>query len=143
MLFCFFKQKTAYEMRISDWSSDVCSSDLGNGGEKERAWTRRRIVIDRPHWHGRRWMGEVCRSVIKLFGYGQGEAMGGGPLRNHVTFFGKGIARTVQYDRKIVGKGTSVSVRVDLCGRRLITKKRYKYMSLKLVTKGTTECMMK
>src|SRR3546814_9556281 len=28
MIFCFFKQKTAYEMRISDWSSDVCSSDL-------------------------------------------------------------------------------------------------------------------
>src|SRR3546814_4100250 len=29
MMFCvFFKQKTAYEMRISDWSSDVCSSDL-------------------------------------------------------------------------------------------------------------------
>src|SRR3546814_17987932 len=27
-LFCFFKQKTAYEMRISDWSSHVCSSDL-------------------------------------------------------------------------------------------------------------------
>src|SRR3546814_6748157 len=30
----FFKQKTAYEMRISDWSSDVCSSDL------KEAWTR-------------------------------------------------------------------------------------------------------
>src|SRR3546814_9741193 len=32
VLFCvfFFKQKTAYEMRISDWSSDVCSSDLGD-----------------------------------------------------------------------------------------------------------------
>src|SRR3546814_10118569 len=34
MLICifvfFFKQKTAYEMRISDWSSDVCSSDLWN-----------------------------------------------------------------------------------------------------------------
>src|SRR3546814_2206251 len=28
----FFKQKTAYEMRISDWSSDVCSSDLLNSG---------------------------------------------------------------------------------------------------------------
>src|SRR3546814_4625803 len=28
--FFFFKQKTAYEMRISDWSSDVCSSDLPN-----------------------------------------------------------------------------------------------------------------
>src|SRR3546814_9294912 len=35
VLFCvvvfFFKQKTAYEMRISDWSSDVCSSDLRRG----------------------------------------------------------------------------------------------------------------
>src|SRR3546814_9146291 len=30
MLFFVFKQKTAYEMRISDWSSDVCSSDLKN-----------------------------------------------------------------------------------------------------------------
>src|SRR3546814_6018899 len=29
MFVFFFKQKTAYEMRISDWSSDVCSSDLG------------------------------------------------------------------------------------------------------------------
>src|SRR3546814_6056150 len=33
LLFFFFKQKTAYEMRISDWSSDVCSSDL------PRQWT--------------------------------------------------------------------------------------------------------
>src|SRR3546814_10255599 len=31
-VFFFFKQKTAYEMRISDWSSDVCSSDLGKAG---------------------------------------------------------------------------------------------------------------
>src|SRR3546814_9542786 len=31
MVICVFKQKTAYEMRISDWSSDVCSSDLGDG----------------------------------------------------------------------------------------------------------------
>src|SRR3546814_6272897 len=30
VLFFFFKQKTAYEMRISDWSSDVCSSDLSS-----------------------------------------------------------------------------------------------------------------
>src|SRR3546814_6741171 len=35
-LFCF-KQKTAYEMRISDWSSDVCSSDLmGRMGQSSR-----------------------------------------------------------------------------------------------------------
>src|SRR3546814_6742592 len=31
LFFFFFKQKTAYEMRISDWSSDVCSSDLTVG----------------------------------------------------------------------------------------------------------------
>src|SRR3546814_15656982 len=31
-MFFFFKQKTAYEMRISDWSSDVCSSDLATTG---------------------------------------------------------------------------------------------------------------
>src|SRR3546814_4380796 len=44
--FFFFKQKTAYEMRISDWSSDVCSSDLyqqfqRNRGNCERAQLRR------------------------------------------------------------------------------------------------------
>src|SRR3546814_1083575 len=37
-LFFFFKQKTAYEMRISDWSSDVCSSDLTWPTEDGHAW---------------------------------------------------------------------------------------------------------
>src|SRR3546814_9411305 len=36
-LFFFCKQKTAYEMRISDWSSDVCSSDLLNGDGRPEA----------------------------------------------------------------------------------------------------------
>src|SRR3546814_8242381 len=35
--FFFFKQKTAYEMRISDWSSDVCSSDLGTA-HRSQVW---------------------------------------------------------------------------------------------------------
>src|SRR3546814_2178802 len=35
-VFFFFKQKTAYELRISDWSSDVCSSDLGLVAEGAR-----------------------------------------------------------------------------------------------------------
>src|SRR3546814_6431235 len=35
--FFFFKQKTAYEMRISDWSSDVCSSDLDAGSPQTRS----------------------------------------------------------------------------------------------------------
>src|SRR3546814_10301255 len=33
---CFFKQKTAYELRISDWSSDVCSSDLVSQFRRQR-----------------------------------------------------------------------------------------------------------
>src|SRR3546814_2839075 len=42
-VFFFFKQKTAYEMRISDWSSDVCSSDLPDrvGGRTRRTGARR------------------------------------------------------------------------------------------------------
>src|SRR3546814_5535578 len=39
----FFKQKTAYEMRISDWSSDVCSSDLMS------------CRCPRPPWHRKQW----------------------------------------------------------------------------------------
>src|SRR3546814_3690825 len=34
--FFFFKQKTAYEMRISDWSSDVCSSDLRDRDDRDQ-----------------------------------------------------------------------------------------------------------
>src|SRR3546814_17008609 len=44
-IFVFFKQKTAYEMRISDWSSDVCSSDLFSA--KAARW-----VAD-EHWHSK------------------------------------------------------------------------------------------
>src|SRR3546814_5824412 len=36
LVFFFFKQKTAYELRISDWSSDVCSSDLFLGDRLQR-----------------------------------------------------------------------------------------------------------
>src|SRR3546814_10103119 len=65
--FFFFKQKTAYEMRISDWSSDVCSSDLhrrqqpirngnpgdrkteGNGNEERARKTRQDAQCGRQH----------------------------------------------------------------------------------------------
>src|SRR3546814_3999519 len=52
MFFFFFKQKTAYEMRISDWSSDVCSSDLGFALRplelvfEQRPETRMRAALD-------------------------------------------------------------------------------------------------
>src|SRR3546814_7945387 len=63
-VFCFFKQKTAYEMRISDWSSDVCSSDLHHQPDdlhrRRRAGARgvaehdvaledRQLTVDDPH----------------------------------------------------------------------------------------------
>src|SRR3546814_20230938 len=41
----FFKQKTAYEMRISDWSSDVCSSDLPTGGSVDVGVKGKPVVI--------------------------------------------------------------------------------------------------
>src|SRR3546814_13737502 len=44
-LFFFFKQKTAYELRISDWSSDVCSSDLDSQGRPMGAIAVRRQGI--------------------------------------------------------------------------------------------------
>src|SRR3546814_3227816 len=50
-LFFFFKQKTAYEMRISDWSSDVCSSDLvhhaSNDACLDRNYGNVLIIFDR------------------------------------------------------------------------------------------------
>src|SRR3546814_9656599 len=59
VVFLFFKQKTAYEMRISDWSSDVCSSDLmskTNGGllwqsQRELVWGSAELWPLLPcHW---------------------------------------------------------------------------------------------
>src|SRR3546814_1899622 len=48
----FFKQKTAYEMRISDWSSDVCSSDLVGGVNREQRFFVQFLMpreIKQPH----------------------------------------------------------------------------------------------
>src|SRR3546814_10120875 len=47
----FFKQKTAYEMRISDWSSDVCSSDLALGDAVGLDRGDRHHRVDRGHVH--------------------------------------------------------------------------------------------
>src|SRR3546814_18049876 len=49
LFFFFFKQKTAYEMRISDWSSDVCSSDLDPTYRRHPMATTRHATA---HWSG-------------------------------------------------------------------------------------------
>src|SRR3546814_13631391 len=61
LFFFFFKQKTAYEMRISDWSSDVCSSDLIVPG-----WTRgwRSLISDEIGYDEITWFLHFARQYI-------------------------------------------------------------------------------
>src|SRR3546814_7055523 len=67
VLFFFFKQKTAYEMRISDWSSDVCSSDLRRRSacptpiSSPRGWNRGRS----PRRSEERRVGKECVSTCR------------------------------------------------------------------------------
>src|SRR3546814_14635656 len=102
-IFCYFKQKTAYEMRISDWSSDVCSSDLRGDADPQP----RRLadpVVARNERRCLRAVGLLLRPrrrVPRIRGLDQG-------------------------DRKSVVQGKSVSVRVDLGGRRRSKKKTNK-----------------
>src|SRR3546814_4767012 len=63
VVFFFFKQKTAYEMRISDWSSDVCSSDLGNAGRRQALQA---VAAGWRHGHGRLWHFAVAVRAVCL-----------------------------------------------------------------------------
>src|SRR3546814_14920357 len=59
IVFFFFKQKTAYEMRISDWSSDVCSSDLLRAASPSgdlATISRNGTFFILPNGQGRNWM---------------------------------------------------------------------------------------
>src|SRR3546814_5469385 len=89
-IFFFFKQKTAYEMRISDWSSDVCSSDLLPAAT---------AVL----WHARQSRTPTGRKV-SLGGCNHPQDttwfMGVGAGRSPVTF------DTVQAHRKVKGTVT-------------------------------------
>src|SRR3546814_4330070 len=67
-VFFFFKQKTAYEMRISDWSSDVCSSDLGRArlrvaGALGAADLAARLIARRPAFFVRLGAGDEADIV--------------------------------------------------------------------------------
>src|SRR3546814_10412200 len=58
--FFFFKQKTAYEMRISDWSSDVCSSDL--------LWGQVRGEIEARYNNEPNWKAATSADYVALLG---------------------------------------------------------------------------
>src|SRR3546814_2464446 len=70
--FFFFKQKTAYEMRISDWSSDVCSSDLVSVNDpahvrQANSSSRKLILPMKPleHRSEERSVGKECVSTCR------------------------------------------------------------------------------
>src|SRR3546814_11089881 len=104
-LFFFFRQKTAYEMRISDWSSNVCSSDLAVG---VAAIVVAVAVVVAVTVVVRRGDDRAERQAD----YARADGNGGGV-----------VMVAVIVARKSVVLGKSVSVRVDLGGRRIIKKK--------------------
>src|SRR3546814_15060460 len=63
LVFFFFKQKPAYEMRISDWSSDVCSSDLGARVTADRIFLIERLVSNLRVRRKNERLGEVERGL--------------------------------------------------------------------------------
>src|SRR3546814_15552778 len=112
MIFFFFKQKTAYEMRISDWSSDVCSSDL------------------EPHHQGRQLQPPALPAASGRPGAQQYRRSAAGADQDRAADRCAGRLQEIRparrwlEDRKSVVEGKSVSVRVALGGRRIIKKKK-------------------
>src|SRR3546814_21109717 len=104
-------------MRISDWSSDVCSSDLlHDGAIGETALRQMRGTgahVRQPAPDLRIDRGSCGRRV------GQGE---GGKIRDRPADLQQ-LARKAKQDRKSVVQGKSGSERVDIGGRRIIKKK--------------------
>src|SRR3546814_19117633 len=116
--FVFFKQKTAYEMRISDWSSDVCSSDLARHDRRlaqHHFAAAPVLAVDLDH------------RTLEHLAYARGQRGRLGQVEHRVLVAAgalrRGLHRRRQAgDRKSVVWGKSVSVRVDLGGGRLIKK---------------------
>src|SRR3546814_14972810 len=102
--FFFFKQKTAYEMRISDWSSDVCSSDLGVAMGASSGMPGSGQSIPRS-----------------------GSGSNGDSGSSACVGSGAGCARAAGATASKIGRASCrervFSVRVDLGGRRIIKKK--------------------
>src|SRR3546814_16470069 len=119
MCFCFFKQKTAYEMRISDWSSDVCSSDLFEDPD-----TYRRLG-DRLRQDNRGNAIFYLATAPRFFGPIVERLAAAG-----LTAEGEGCFR----DRKSVVSGKSGYVRVDLGGGRSSKKKKTNKTELHNIT---------
>src|SRR3546814_10912823 len=113
--FFFFNQNTAYEMRISDWSSDVCSSDL------PLSHRHRRCGRDKQFLGG--GFAAACHLPIMPDAISAAKL----PRRQVLDLLASGsdhIDTRWRGERKSDVEGKSVSVRVDLGGRRLVKEKR-------------------
>src|SRR3546814_17985868 len=111
-------------MRISDWSSDVCSSDLANFG-----------LFFRGHDGRGAGMAGLLAVLVAPFAamivqmaisrtreYGADRA--GGEISGNPRVLASAFRKIAGGDRKSVGEGKSVSVRVNIGGRRIIKKKK-------------------
>src|SRR3546814_4105465 len=98
--FFFFKQKTAYEMRISDWSSDVCSSDL---------LYPPRVEVD------------ISDLADQMTIIADGSIIMQRALADPTILERQALLHQIG---RASCRGKSVSVRVDLGGRRIIKKKK-------------------
>src|SRR3546814_10313634 len=110
-MFFFFKQKTAYEMRISDWSSDVCSSDLLYKDGLQRARFLPAIELLKKHTE----IVNVDSGIdYRLRALEQAELF-------HFPLDAE-AEQSLERDRQSVVSGQSESVSVDIGGRRIIKK---------------------
>src|SRR3546814_20280088 len=127
---CFFyKKKTAYEMSISDWSSDVCSSDLCEDrghraplrGPQAGAGTRaaRRQCAAGGRDAGGAWL----RAAGQRGGRSVAPRDGAAPEGDAGAYHRDARRAASRTDRKSVVSGQGVLVRVVIGGRRIIKKK--------------------
>src|SRR3546814_16434922 len=126
--FFFFKQKTAYEMRISDWSSDVCSSDPLDFGTGLSGDTQRLHL----HHHTTRLSWRWVQFPDFFAGARLGSGFRTGKTHRRGSGFENELAqrrcerflkpRGLNRKRGVEGKG--VEVRVNIGGRLIIKKKK-------------------
>src|SRR3546814_1064154 len=121
-LFFFCKQKTAYEMRISDWSSDVCSSDLAARVQDAVEGVGdlvRHALLDlqapRIGVHQARELGDPHHALA-----GQVGDVGNAADRGHVVFAG-GAQRDVAQQHDVVVAGAFEGAAQDLFGVERVT----------------------
>src|SRR3546814_16672122 len=104
-------------MRISDWSSDVCSSDLKRNSFTDFIACAEYLADE----------GYTAKGKIVAYGLSAGGLLVGASMNIAPTLWGGVIAKVPfvdMLDRKSVVSGQSVSVRLDLGGRRIIYNKK-------------------